>query len=84
MADMSYVSSYYHCVFSTKARLPLIIPPLQERLWPYLGGVARQNRIKAIASAVPTGLWLLGGLDPTLKRWAILGCYVELHITAVM
>jgi REP element-mobilizing transposase RayT len=45
---MSYVSSYYHCVFSTKERQPLIPPGLQERLWPYLGGIARQNEMKAI------------------------------------
>jgi len=45
---MSYVSSHYHCVFSTKERRPLIPPGLQERFWPYLGGVARQNEMKAI------------------------------------
>lgn len=48
MGPMSYVSSYYHCVFSTKERRPLIDPALQERLWPFLGGIARQNRMKAI------------------------------------
>src|SRR5215472_7330367 len=31
---MSYVSSYHHCVFSTKERRPLITAGLQERLWP--------------------------------------------------
>ena len=46
---MSYVSSYYHCVFSTKERRPLIDPQLRERLWPFLGGIARQNEMKAIA-----------------------------------
>ena len=45
---MSYVSSYYHCVFSTKERRPLITPALRERLWPFLGGIARQNKMKAI------------------------------------
>jgi putative transposase len=45
---MSYVSSYYHCVFGTKERLPLIPPELRERLWPFLGGIARQNGMKAI------------------------------------
>lgn len=41
---MSYISSYFHCVFSTKERRPLIPPQLQERLWPYLGGIARQTQ----------------------------------------
>ena len=48
MIYMSYVSSYHHCVFSTKERRPLITPALRERLWPFLGGIARQNKIKAI------------------------------------
>jgi REP element-mobilizing transposase RayT len=45
---MSYVSSYFHCVFSTKERRPLITPALRERLWPFMGGIARQNNLKAI------------------------------------
>jgi putative transposase len=45
---MSYISSHFHCVFSTKGRRPLITPELRERLWPFLGGIARQNRMKAI------------------------------------
>jgi len=45
---MSYVSSYHHCVFSTKERRPLITQQLQERLWPFLGGIAQQNKMKAI------------------------------------
>ncbi len=45
---MSYVSSYYHCVFSTKERRPLITRELRERLWPFLGGIARQNKMKAL------------------------------------
>jgi len=39
-----------HCVFSTKGRRPLITPDLQERLFPYMGGVAKKNRIKMIAA----------------------------------
>jgi len=45
---MSYISSYHHCVFSTQGRRPLMTPALRERLWPFLGGIARQNRMKAI------------------------------------
>jgi REP element-mobilizing transposase RayT len=48
MYRMSYISSYHHCVFSTKERRPSITPALRERLWPFLGGIARQNKIKAI------------------------------------
>jgi putative transposase len=45
---MSYVSSYYHCVFSIKERRPQITASLAERLWPFLGGIARQNNMRAI------------------------------------
>jgi putative transposase len=45
---MSYISSYFHCVFSTKQRQRIITPELRERLWPFLGGIARQNKMKAI------------------------------------
>ena len=45
---MSYVSSYHHCVFSTKERRPIITPALQERLWPFMGGIARQHKVAAI------------------------------------
>jgi len=45
---MSYISSYFHCVFSSKQRQRLITPELQDRLWPFLGGIARQNKMKAV------------------------------------
>lgn len=45
---MSYISSYYDCVFSTKERRRLITAELRERLWPFLGGIARQNKMKAL------------------------------------
>jgi REP element-mobilizing transposase RayT len=37
-----------HVVFSTKERRKFITPELQKRLWPYLGGIARENKMKAI------------------------------------
>jgi putative transposase len=45
---MSHISSYFHCVFSTKGLRRLITPTLSDRLWPFLGGIARQNKMKAI------------------------------------
>lgn len=46
---MSYVCSYTHCVFSTKDRRPFITQQLRARLWPYLGGIARENGITAVS-----------------------------------
>lgn len=48
MSRMSYVSAYFHCVFSTKERRPMISPALRARLWPFLGGIARQNKMKGL------------------------------------
>jgi putative transposase len=45
----SYVSNLMHCTFSTKERYPFIDSELELRLWPYIGGIARENRIKALA-----------------------------------
>jgi putative transposase len=44
----SFVSCLLHVVFSTKERRPFIKPSLQEQLWPYLGGIARNNKMKAL------------------------------------
>ena len=44
----SFVSVHIHCVWSTRNREPSLGPALRERLWPYLGGIARENKIKAL------------------------------------
>ncbi|HOX55469.1 MAG TPA: IS200/IS605 family transposase [Verrucomicrobiota bacterium] len=64
---MSYVSAYYHCVFSTKDRRPLITTGFAERLWPYLGGIARENDMKTVAvGGVADHVHLLLSLPSTL------------------
>jgi len=45
----SFASCLVHCVWSTKNREPCLTPGLRERLWPYLGGIARQNQMNALA-----------------------------------
>ena len=50
----SFVSGLFHCAFSTKGRRKLITPDLQERLWPYMGGIARENNMTALS---------IGGVD---------------------
>ena len=68
MSSMSYVSSYFHCVFSTKERQPTILPRLRDRLWPFLGGIARQNGMKAIEiGGVPDHVHILLSLPSTLS-----------------
>jgi len=45
----SFNSCLMHYVFATKERVPAINVELQNRLWPYLGGIARENKMKALA-----------------------------------
>jgi REP element-mobilizing transposase RayT len=45
----SFNSCVVHCVWSTKNREPILTSDLRERLWPYLGGIAKENKIKALA-----------------------------------
>ena len=45
----AYSRNYVHLVFSTKGRRPWIPPPLQETLWKYLAGIAREYGIETAA-----------------------------------
>ena len=44
----TYNCCYIHYVFSTKRREPWITPELQERLFPYMGGVANAHNMQTI------------------------------------
>jgi len=45
----SFNSCLIHCVWSTKKRAAFLDSDLRERLWPYLGGIARENKMKTLA-----------------------------------
>jgi hypothetical protein len=45
----TYYSILDHCVFSTKERRVSIPADLKAKLWPYIAGIARQNKFKALA-----------------------------------
>jgi putative transposase len=64
----SYVSALFHCVFSTKDRQKTITDDLQERLWPYMGGIARENKMRAISiGGVEDHVHLLLSMPSTLS-----------------
>ena len=44
----TYTALYYHLIFSTKLRQRWISQNLEERVWSYLGGIARENRMTAL------------------------------------
>jgi REP element-mobilizing transposase RayT len=67
MAD-TYTSLYIHSVFSTKNRQPLISAEIQSELWPYIGGIAENNKMKAIrVGGVTDHLHILLSLPPTIS-----------------
>lgn len=41
----TYTSLYYHIVFSTKNRALFIRPQIEERLWDFIGGIARHHKM---------------------------------------
>jgi putative transposase len=66
MSD-SYTSLLFHIVFSTHERKPLIAAPLQKKLWPYMGGIARDYKMKALAvGGIADHVHLLLSLPSTL------------------
>jgi REP element-mobilizing transposase RayT len=44
----TYTSLHYHVVFSTKNRVGYIKPDIEQRVWAYIGGVARKHKMIAL------------------------------------
>ena len=44
----TYTSLHYHLVFSTKNRERWIMPEIEQRIWAYLGGIAKENKFHPI------------------------------------
>ena len=63
----TFTSLHYHVIFSTKTREPWIRPDIEPRVWSYLGGIARENDMKAILiGGIENHVHLLLGLPPTV------------------
>lgn len=66
----SYVNCLMHCVcvFSTKERRKLITPDIRDRLWAFIGGIARENQMKAlIVGGVENHVHILLSVPSTLS-----------------
>jgi len=44
----TFSSLYYHIIFSTKNRVAYVRSDIEQRIWAYIGGVARKHRMTAI------------------------------------
>ena len=56
----AFTQNFYHAVFSTKHRAPLINPELEERLYPFIGGILRDLRCSLLAiNGMPDHVHLL-------------------------
>ena len=60
----SFSCCYYHLIFSTKGRAPLILKEIQSRLFDYIGGILRSKGCALIAAGgMPDHVHLLVSLD---------------------
>jgi len=59
----TYSSIYFHYIFSTKNQQKIIKDDLRERLWAFMGGIARKNDMVALA---------VGGVDDHVHLFLIL------------
>ena len=44
----TYSSLHYHLIFSTKNRTPYLKMEIEQRIWAYIGGIARHHKITAL------------------------------------
>jgi putative transposase len=44
----TYTCLHYHIIFSTKDRRPWLGPEIESRVWEFLGGIARNNKMTAL------------------------------------
>ena len=64
----SYTKILIHYIFSTKNREKIMTIELQERLWAYMGGIAKGNNMKALAiGGIEDHVHLLISLPVTLS-----------------
>jgi REP element-mobilizing transposase RayT len=63
----TYTSLHYHVIFSTKNRERSISQIIEQRVWEYLGGIARENDMKALQiGGIEDHVHLVIGIPATL------------------
>ena len=68
----TYTSLYYHIVFSTKNRARFIYPEIEERVWEFIGGIARHHKMTALQiGGIEDHLHALIMAPPTIAPYEI-------------
>src|SRR5688572_8974117 len=44
----TYTSLHYHVIFSTKNRYPWLVPDIEQRIWKFIGGIARTHKMTSL------------------------------------
>jgi len=72
MTANTYTSLHYHVIFSTKNREPWLVPHIEQRIWEFVGGVARAHRMTALqVGGVEDHLHALVTAPPTIAPFQI-------------
>jgi putative transposase len=71
----TYTSLYYHLIFSTKNHVKCISQEIEQRIWAYLGGVARTHKMIALQiGGVDDHIHILVSAPATLSLSQIAQC----------
>jgi putative transposase len=63
----TYSNLFYHLVFSTKSRADLIHRDIEERVWAYIGGIARNYGMTALqVGGIENHVHVLSMAKPTM------------------
>ncbi|MBN2505881.1 MAG: IS200/IS605 family transposase [Verrucomicrobia bacterium] len=64
----TFTSLHYHMIFSTKHRQRWILPNIEQRVWAYMGGIAKQNELHAcLIGGVEDHVHILLGMPPKMS-----------------
>ncbi len=64
----TYTCLHYHVIFSTKNRVRWIVMAIEERIWAYLGGVAKQSdMVPMLIGGVEDHIHMLLAMPPTMS-----------------
>lgn len=64
----TYTALNYHLIFSTKNREPWIHQDIEQKIWEYIGGIARKNNMSALCvGGVEDHIHILARIPPVLS-----------------